>query len=165
MTDKRIIAIDMDGVLANFEKRVQEIFGKGYKELHPSRFWGTLTKKYPNLYYGLEKLDDADDLINYIKTLDQEKYDIFFLGSLPLKTGYLATSEQDKRAWLKKHFDSPFPAHYVFGGKKKANFIKNPSDILIDDTQRNITAWEEKGGIGILHTNTIDTIKRLKELL
>ena len=36
--------------------------------------------------------------------------------------------------------------------------------ILIDDMERNIQQWRDKGGIGILHTSAVDTIKQLKEL-
>ena len=34
--------------------------------------------------------------------------------------------------------------------------------ILIDDRPDNIEQWRSKGGIGILHTNTADTLKQLQ---
>jgi len=36
---------------------------------------------------------------------------------------------------------------------------------LIDDLPRNIDPWIEAGGIGILHKNTEDTIKKLKKII
>jgi hypothetical protein len=45
---------------------------------------------------------------------------------------------------------------------QKAKFAA-PNHILIDDMEKNITAWEAAGGIGILHKNATDTINTLKE--
>ena len=42
--------------------------------------------------------------------------------------------------------------------------IQNQIGRLIDDMERNIQQWKDKGGIGILHTSAADTIKQLKEL-
>ena len=36
--------------------------------------------------------------------------------------------------------------------------------ILIDDLAKTIDEWNAKGGIGILHTSTANTIKELKKL-
>ena len=36
--------------------------------------------------------------------------------------------------------------------------------VLIDDRQKNIDAWIEAGGIGILHTSAANTINQLKAL-
>ena len=37
-------------------------------------------------------------------------------------------------------------------------------NVLIDDRPKNIEAWENAGGIGILHTSAKETINKLKEL-
>ena len=36
--------------------------------------------------------------------------------------------------------------------------------VLIDDRPKNIKAWEDNGGIGILHESAEKTIAKLKEL-
>ena len=36
--------------------------------------------------------------------------------------------------------------------------------VLIDDRPKNIEAWENAGGIVILHTSAADTIEQLKKL-
>ena len=46
----------------------------------------------------------------------------------------------------------PAPEKAKFAGK---------NHILIDDLEKNITAWEAAGGIGILHKNANDTINTL----
>ena len=44
----------------------------------------------------------------------------------------------------------------------KQNY-SSPNSILIDDRPSNIEQWRNKGGIGILHINTNDTLKQLKK--
>ena len=39
-----------------------------------------------------------------------------------------------------------------------------PNHILIDDRKSNIDQWVSRGGVGILHTSTADTIRQLKKL-
>jgi hypothetical protein len=46
---------------------------------------------------------------------------------------------------------------------EKQNF-SGENKILIDDMANTIEEWNAKGGIGIHHTSTADTIKQLKEL-
>jgi len=45
----------------------------------------------------------------------------------------------------------------------KSDMGRRPA-ILIDDFPRNIDQFKAAGGIGILHTNTVKTIKELKKL-
>jgi DNA-binding ferritin-like protein len=42
--------------------------------------------------------------------------------------------------------------------------LYNEMSVLFDDMQKNIDQWKAHGGIGILHTNAKDTIKKLKDL-
>ena len=40
-----------------------------------------------------------------------------------------------------------------------------PGSVLIDDRPKNINAWIDAGGIGILHKNAADTIAQLQDLI
>lgn len=51
---------------------------------------------------------------------------------------------------------------FVTHGVDKAQYAKN--NILIDDSPKNIKAWNNAGGTGILHTNNQKTIQTLKSL-
>ena len=42
--------------------------------------------------------------------------------------------------------------------------MASPNAILIDDRKDNIEQWIEAGGIGIHHTSTNSTIKKLQKL-
>ena len=48
-------------------------------------------------------------------------------------------------------------------GKHKAIFAR-PGHVLVDDKKSNIVAWENAGGIGILHETPAGTIKKLQSL-
>jgi hypothetical protein len=50
--------------------------------------------------------------------------------------------------------------------KEKQNFAKvgGLPTILIDDYAKNISQFKARGGIGILHTSTSNTISQLKKL-
>ena len=51
----------------------------------------------------------------------------------------------------------------TFTGTQKAAFAYEGS-VLIDDRQKNIDAWNDAGGIGIVHTSAKNTINALKSL-
>ena len=50
-----------------------------------------------------------------------------------------------------------------YSGSQKAAFAIEGA-VLIDDREKNINAWVEAGGIGILHTSAANTIDQLKAL-
>ena len=43
--------------------------------------------------------------------------------------------------------------------------LEDKNSILIDDREKNIREWEKAGGIGILHTSTKDTLRKLKRII
>jgi hypothetical protein len=55
-----------------------------------------------------------------------------------------------KKAWVKQHLGDVMVLP-SYGSARKAAFIQNPGDILIDDWKKNIEAWEAEGGVGIKH--------------
>jgi hypothetical protein len=70
-------------------------------------------------------------------------------------------SRLGKKLWVEKHL--PEIKLILSKASDKKNYSK-PFHILIDDRDSNIEDWRNKGGIGILHTSTFDTIKKLKKL-
>ncbi len=71
------------------------------------------------------------------------------------------SSRLGKRLWVKNNIPG---AKLVLASAEKKQNYSGTNKILIDDMERNIQQWRDKGGIGILHTSTADTIKQLKEL-
>jgi len=161
-----MIYLDLDGVFADFNKKAIELIGPNYKEIKANELWKELGKE-KHLFLNLDEVPDAQSLFRSIMIIAKEyNQEVAFLTALPYSTGNLSTSKQDKIDWVRKHLSKDIFVHTIIGGINKAKFAK-PKDILIDDTERNLVAWQSVGAIPILHqTNHSEpTILRLREVL
>jgi hypothetical protein len=150
------IYLDVDGVFANFDKKVAEI-APGYTRMS-NEIWGPISQ-VPDFFLELELMKESLDLIPLLN-----EYELEFLTALPKPTGFLYSADADKRAWLKRHVSAAIPVNTIIGGVNKVLWLKdNPGSVLIDDYQRNIDLWEQHGGIGILFTNMQQTVFRLEK--
>ena len=159
------VYLDLDGVMVNLDAKIQELFGKNYKELASSELWGELGK-IDHLFLNLDPMPNYLTLFNYLKTKEQAgliKLEI--LTSLPYSTNKLVSAKDDKIAWVREHLDKDIKVNTVVGGAKKARYVNSPKDILIDDMERNIDAWNQAGGRGILFKNNADTMATLDTML
>ena len=152
------IYLDMDGVIADFNKRYKELY-----KIYPSEaddykvFDGFFTKFIATGEFAtLDLMPDAMELIDYLRSL-----------SIPTEILSSTSSERrdadirkQKLEWLAKH-NIEFPPILVPGKRHKKDY-SNPNSLLIDDTSANIDQWRREGGIGILHTDTLTTINILK---
>lgn len=149
-----MIFCDMDGVLVDFDGAFERKHGILPYKLPREQLWETVINT-PDYWVDLPKLNDADVLVNYLN-----RFGFQILTGLPVY-GF-DKAEKEKKLWLKKHYNIVDGVICCLS-KDKQNFGK-PNDILIDDRPPNIQKWEEMGGIGILHTSALETIKKLKEL-
>lgn len=155
---QKTIALDLDGVFADFFPFAQREFGKDYRKANPARFW-EWASSVPNLYANLEPIPGSRALF---EMLSAQGHNLYVLTALPRPTGFLSSAAQDKREWVTRHLDASLRVETVVGGENKARF-SGPGHILIDDTQRNILAWESAGGTGILHISTESTIAKCRD--
>lgn len=163
--NKLTVHLDMDGVLSDFRKAAIELHGPNYEKLgrtNPVAFWRPITKQIDNFFSHLDPLPDALELYDFVSTIPD--IDIKILTALPRPEGKAITVAQDKTDWIHRHIDDKLEVITVIGGKNKSKYCNAVNDILIDDTKRNLDAWEEAGGIGILHTSASETIKQLKDI-
>ena len=154
------IYIDLDGVLANLVKKMKEITGhtlsdSGYDNPAWKKFHAEL-ESGKRLFAELELMPDAEELWKYVR-----RYNPNILTA----TGKSFPEEVDKqkREWVKKHFSGYNTIYTVMASGQKAKFAW-PDSILIDDREKSIIPWRERGGIGILHTSAENTIAELKRL-
>lgn len=145
------IYIDIDGVLADFDKKIPHSIN-GHEELVDYIKNHAILKK--PFWADLEKNKDIDKLLNFL-----EPHNPVVLSSI----GKLNYAIPQKIQWLKKH-TSLKKYIFTYESKIKVNFSKENS-ILIDDRQYIINDWVKNGGIGILFTTAIDTIEGLKLIL
>lgn len=155
------IYLDLDGVLADFQKRYQELFSTAPDhDTSRKRFgqrFGIFIQN--NNFATLDMMSDALELLSYLKTVSVP---IEILSSTAREISNEEISRQ-KQTWLDNH-DIKYPAIFVPGKRLKVNYASE-NCILIDDTVSNIDDWNKAGGIGILHKNASDTISMLQPLL
>jgi len=119
----KIIYIDLDGVVADFDK--------GKKE-HPL---GNVTPyigrpdKIPGVYENLDPITNSIESVN--KLLNKEGFDVYFLSTAPWDN---PESWTHKRLWIAKHFDEKLIRKRLILCHHK-NFLIG--DFLIDDRKYN----------------------------
>ena len=152
------IYLDMDGVIADFDKRYKELYKMEPKEAEDKKEFYKFFDDFiaTKQFATLDLLPDAVLLLNY-------------LSKLNIPTEILSSTSSEKRdadiraqklMWLQTH-NIEFKVNLVPGKRLKKDF-SNANSILIDDTPVNIDQWRREGGVGILHTDTISTLGILK---
>ena len=155
------IYVDMDGVLCDFEKRYNELYGN--INLHDRR-----TQFRPNFtdfintrqFATLEPMPDFLTLKTYLDSLDIPKQ---ILSSTAYENVYETIKEQ-KEEWLKEHGVNWPDPQFVPGKQNKYKFAK-PDTIIIDDTLSVIEDWRKAGGIAIWHKDVLTTLAQLSVIL
>ena len=148
---------DMDGVLVDFNERFKR-FSKGIppteyeQKFGKDKFWELVDGIGVRFWVGMDWMSDGKQLWDYIK-----KYNPTLLSS-PSRADH---SKMGKRIWRQRNL--PTTKLVLAQARNKQNYA-NPDSILIDDRESNIDQWVKAGGIGILHTDTASTLKKLKEL-
>ena len=148
--------LDMDGVLANFEKRFKEI-----KSHHPDHIKFRDAVMLHRIFEDLEFMPDTQELLNHVSKLNNVNIEILTsMGTFDTQRGFEAKSQ--KIHWLNKH-NIPYKANFVRTKTEKARYA-TPTSILIDDSVGCITPFNIAGGHGILHTKSIETIAILDNI-
>ena len=149
------IYCDMDGVLADFESGYEELTGidlQGEFKPEGEEFWNPISKAGVGFWEGLKWMPGGQRLWDYLKPFNP------VLLSAPSRE---QSSRIGKHVWVKHKIPG---TKLILRYASQKQELATPESILIDDRQVNIDQWEAAGGIGILHTNTANTIKQLKQL-
>lgn len=153
------IFCDMDGVICNFEKRFKELNSEKLSasqyqtKYGKEKFWDLIdVENKVKFWVGMEWMPDGKQLWEYISKYNPK------LLSAPSRN---PASRLGKRLWVKNNL--PGVELILASADKKQNYSTG-NRILIDDRPDNIEQWRSKGGIGILHTSTQDTIKQLQNI-
>ena len=124
---KKILYVDMDGVVADFEKAIFELAPNWHEisEEEKGELTDVVCGSNPGFFENLEPIANA---IEKIKLLD-EKYDIYFLSAAMWN---VPQSYTEKRIWIEKHFGEMFRKKLILSHRKDLNI----GDYLIDDRTR-----------------------------
>ena len=156
------IFLDMDGVVADFDKFASSLLGRpvGWndsKQDLTTEEWEKLSS-VDRLYFQLPLMPDAIKLVAYVRSLST-RYHVQFLTAVPRRTT-MPSARDDKQAWV----DMYFPGMKMDIGPYSHDKQKwcTPGDILVDDRPSNIKEWNAAGGTAIYHLGDVDnTINEL----
>lgn len=159
------IYLDMDGVVADFEKRFKDLSGMAPREFEDkfgrTKFWDFIDEENKvGFWVGIPVMDGAKELVDYIS-----KHDYIMLTAPSIKK----QSRLGKRLWVRNHVGDLFPSkpQIIFKFSKEKHKVKpelTNFDILIDDKQSTIDNWNNAGGNGILYQSASQVIADLKKL-
>lgn len=185
---------DMDGVLADFDKgleddpRYEEL--KTKKDILFSYVESSLNKKVSTLEEVKALLNNDQELTKLYNEAHDLLHDIaekkgFFLNLEPMEgakemlelakdlTGNLPNiltapvdseySAKEKIQWMKNHFDGMY--NDVIVDKEKFKYATGSHDILVDDRSKYIESFKKAGGSIIHHTDSLKTMKEMKNLV
>lgn len=165
--------IDLDDTLCDFNRYFKERTGISiYRFIAKNGIFSyeyALTETIGNInrfWENIPIMHDAIILWHYIR-----KYNPTILTSITSYEPHRSNAIKGKTRWVYTNlgpninilFSNMVLERKMFSDKHI--FCKNSTDILIDDSKRNITNWNNSGGKGILHTNAIKTIRKIKQIV
>ena len=190
-----MIYLDLDGVFADFVGGISTAiyeYASGQKNISYSksgpkkldsyvRRWGTdyvlhteeslknkevkgmlyFAASQPGFFKGLEPLDT--ELLSVVRASGIPY--TFLSGGIGTHAG------KDKVWWVKNVLKDDSAVQVVWGNKYistadlKAKSCTGPFDLLIDDTVKNILAWEDAGGKALLWTDDASHLSTAKSLI
>lgn len=133
INNKKILYVDMDGTIANFDKRVLEInpsivtlssHAPNYEER--SNMVEKVMSNNPRMFLHLEPIEGS---IESVKRL-WEYYDILFLST---PCWLVPESYMDKRHWIQRYFGLEAKDRLILSQRKELNM----GDFLVDDRLAN----------------------------
>ena len=150
-----MVYIDLDGVLADVEKRIYQIGGLKAIE-DPSTFIRICAEHSDKIFRDSEVITENICLFKY-------KKDFRILSSLPHLNKFLRYNQEyydtetiskkysqlreNKFAWLEEKLHiHPSKLILVNDSNEKLLYCQSEQDILFDDYYKTINKWREKGG-------------------
>ncbi|HEX6978956.1 MAG TPA: hypothetical protein VF342_06630 [Alphaproteobacteria bacterium] len=152
MTLPRKLFLDLDGVLADFDRGVSAVTGKRPDELSPRHMWAALAR-YPDFYATLELMADARELWEFCRPFAPT-----ILTGLPRGNW----AEDQKRRWVRNMLGADVPVITTMSRDKHK--YAEPGAVLVDDRIGLRAAWEAAGGIFIHHVSAARSIAALEGL-
>ncbi len=141
---------DMDGLIANFNKRCVDIMGHKFDEENAKECWRKINK-VEDFWFTIEPYEGISYFFNTIIPIlnaNNIRYGILS-GTCNSNT---ANCERDKILWINQHASEWFhPSQIHLCKSKNKKYYATPTSVLLDDRGQNIDDWKNHGGIAIWH--------------
>jgi hypothetical protein len=144
--------LDLDGVLADFDRGVQEVTGRRPEELPLKAMWAALAR-VPRFFETLATMEDAEALWRFCAP-----HHPTILTGLPLGSW----APEQKRRWVARMLGKHVPVITCMSREKPQ--WSGPGHVLVDDRASLREGWERKGGIFVHHTSAEQSIAALRRL-
>jgi len=148
------IYIDMDGVVADFNRAAREYLNKRYADQAraeqqgrwPEHEWGKI-RELPHFYRDLPKTHFADRIIELARGFrDKKGWQLYMLTAIP-KNNDMPHCFHDKIDWMQEYYPD-VRVHFGPYSHDKQHHCR-PGDILVDDRESNTNEWRAAGGIAV----------------
>ena len=160
------VYFDMDGVLADFDRGVEELAGfhilkqDEADKTSDEEMWQKI-KEVGHYYDKLELMPGAKEMFDAVYGKLRE--DCQILTGIPKPKRGIQDAAEDKTKWVRRLLSEDIVINICFKEEKK-NFCSGPDCILVDDLLPNIEAWRACGGTGIHHKSSAETMKILRDM-
>jgi len=159
------IYLDMDGVVADFDKRFEDLSGMMPQEYVNKNglnaFWDLIDEKHKVAFWrGIELMPGAEKLVSYVS---QHPFEMLTAPSIKKQ------SIIGKGLWIKDKVGTLYSTKpkVTYRSAKQKHTVKpnlTKFDILIDDKGSTIDNWNAAGGTAILYQSADQVINDLKKL-
>lgn len=148
----------MDGVLADFDKKIEEVKGRNKKTGKPN--WFKLKAIGPSFWADMEVIPYGLSLYNKINGFVKDAKKIGVDIEIGIMSAiYLQEGKDGKHEFLKKHFPEIKEDMIKIINKGSMKFKEADSQsILIDDNEDNVKQWNEAGGKAFLFKQNVDEV-------
>jgi 5'(3')-deoxyribonucleotidase len=155
MTTKHTIHLDMDGVVADWDRAATEYLKSEFpidaankpEGRWPTHLWNEL-RNAPHFYRNLPKMEKADEMVSIARRFrDDLGWNLVMLTAIPRGNDCFEVFH-DKIKWMADHYPE-IEVHFGPYSHDKQDHCLVDGDILVDDRYDNCEQWEARGGIAV----------------
>ena len=174
MSTRYLIFVDLDGVLADFDRAVEELTGLPPSQQTPRAMWPRLAGAR-DFYANIPWMPDGPELWERV-----EPFDPVVLTGLPRGNW----AKPQKLEWCRRELGPEVPVIACMSREKTEKAwewldthragvrpdgghlpgMERPVPVLIDDRASTREPWEAAGGVFIHHVSAAQSIRALEEL-
>lgn len=148
------IYLDMDGVLANFDKAVQSM-----KHIYDQPWL-----HIENFFLNLEPIGTPNQKIEELQSLG---YKVYILTKVDISDNPFRA--MDKRKWISNHIPCLSQEEVIIVpiNEEKTKYLRSDirHSVLLDDYKENLLDWEKKGGISVKFGNKIKMARPYRQIV